>query len=100
MFSRPPHCPNPACLHHHTPPADFFINRGSYKTKHDRQQVPRYQCKACKKTFSSRRFSPTYRQHKPQVNETLGNLLSSGVTQRRAAIVMGINKVTVARKFA
>ena len=100
MFVRPQHCPDPSCQHHQNAPADFFVHRGSYKTKHDRQVVPRYQCKSCRKTFSSRRFSPTYRQHKPQVNQTLGNLLSSGVTQRRAAIVLGINKVTVARKFA
>ena len=36
----------------------------------------------------------------PSVNDPLAKLLSSGVTQRRAARIMGINKVTVARKFA
>ncbi len=100
MFFRPPHCPNPRCQHHKTPADDFYINRGSYVTKHDRQRVPRYQCKKCKMTFGSRRFSPIARQHKPAANTPLGHLLSSGVTLRRCAKVLGVTRVTVARKFA
>lgn len=100
MFFRPPHCPNQDCEHHESPPADFFINRGSYVTKHDRQKVPRYQCKACKKTFGSRRFSAIAGQHKPAVNDPVAKLLSSGVTKRRCSIILGIAKVTVERKFA
>ena len=99
MFFRPPHCPNRDCQHHAGAPANFCINKGSYPTKHDRQTVPRYQCKACKKTFGSRTFSPTARQHKPAVNEPLGKLLSSGVTLRRAAKILGLARVTVRRKF-
>lgn len=100
MFFRPPHCPNPACQHHANPPADFYINKGSYVTRHDRQRVPRYQCKVCKKTFGSLCFSPTALQHNPGVNETVGKLLSSGVTRRRCAKILGVARVTVIRKFA
>lgn len=100
MFFRPPHCPNPACQHHTGAPVDFCINKGSYVTKHDRQTVPRYQCKACKRTFGSRSFSPTARQHKPAVNDQVANLLSSGVTLRRCAKVLCLARVTVVRKFA
>ena len=100
MYFRPPHCPNPACACHVAPPPDFFINRGSYTTKHDRQKVPRYRCKTCRKTFSSRRFSATAGQHKPAVNAPLAKLLSSSVTQRRCGQLLGIAKLTVARKFA
>jgi|APLak6261668527_1056067.scaffolds.fasta_scaffold01981_4 transposase-like protein len=99
MFFRPPHCPNPVCQHFTGPSADFFINKGSYVTKHDRQHVPRYQCKACRKTFGSRGFSPTARQHKPAVNEQVANLLSSGVTLRRCAKILHLARVTVTRKF-
>ena len=99
MFFRPPHCPNPACQHHANPAAGFYINKGSYVTKHDRQHVPRYQCKGCKRTFGSRCFGPTARQHKPAVNEAVGKLLSSGVTLRRCAEVLNIARVTVVRKF-
>jgi len=100
MYSRPERCPNPECQHHGNAPLGFFWHKGSYRTKHDRLDVPRYQCKGCKTTFSSRHGSPIAGQHKPQINEPLAKLLSSGVAQRRAAIVLGINKVTVARKFA
>jgi len=100
MFARPPRCPDPACEHHNNPAADFYVHRGSCRTRHDRQEVPRYQCKACVRTFSSRRFSPTARQHKPEVNDLLAKMPSSGVTQRRAARLLRINKATVAKKFA
>lgn len=80
--------------------ARFYIRKGSYRTSHDRLRVPRYQCKACKRTFGSRTCSPIARQHKPHINEPLAKLLASGVTQRRAARILGINKITVARKFA
>lgn len=99
MFFRPPHCPNPQCAQHQNPVDDFCINRGSYVTKHDRQQVPRYQCKTCRKTFGSRRFSTTAGQHKPGVNDQLAKLLSSGVTFRRCAILLKIARLTVSRKF-
>lgn len=100
MFFRPPHCPNPDCEYKDKPPPAFFINRGSYVTKHDRQKVPRYQCKLCKKTFGSRRFSAIAGQHKPEVNGMIAKLLNSGVTKRRCGLVMGVAKVTVERKFA
>jgi hypothetical protein len=101
MHRRPAHCPDPDCRYGQpeTAPPDFFTHKGSYQTKHDRLAVPRYRCRACKKTFSSRQSDATAGQHKPHVNEQLAKLLSSGVTQRRAAKLLGIDKVTVARKF-
>ena len=50
--------------------------------------------------FSSHTGKASYRQHKPHVNRVLAGLLCSGVTMRRAAIVVGINRKTVAKKLA
>ena len=43
--------------------------------------------------------SITYRQKKPGLNSTIYGLYSSGMTLRRMAIVLGVNKNTVTRKF-
>ncbi len=71
---------------------------GYYRTKHNRRNVPRYRCRACGKSFSTRTDSPTAGQHKPQVNGMLMKLVCSGVTMRRTAKILGIARDTVTRK--
>src|SRR5437867_4248199 len=98
MFTKPERCPNPNCQYHHGA-NDFYVKKGYYKTKHDHQPVPRYRCKACGRWFGSHTFQNTFRQHKPEANEPLFKLLSSGVTMRRAGKIVGVTKKTVARKL-
>ena len=92
-------CPNKDCKNNDNPPEDWYIKKGYYRTGHNRQPVPRYQCKCCKTKFSSRTFKDDYRHHKPAFNLEVFNLLCSGVSQRRTAIVLKINRNTVIRKF-
>lgn len=56
-----PHCPNPSCDHYHTPPPHhhWYRPHNFYDTK-TRGPQQRYQCKACKHTFSARTFSIDY----------------------------------------
>lgn len=106
MYYKPKHCPKCA----ETPEAwkaspmplkvsSWYLKRGYYKTKHNGQPVPRYQCKRCRHLFSSHSLLPTYRQKKPAMNKEVYKWYSSGTTQRRMAINLGINRKTVARKF-
>lgn len=99
MFTQPPHCPNPDCPHHTDGAKGFYARKGSYRTKHDHQLVRRYQCKKCGRRFNSRTFSPTARQHKPEVNRLIMGLLCSGVTMRRAAKLAGVARRTMERRF-
>jgi hypothetical protein len=41
----------------------------------------------------------TYRERKSHIDEVLGRLLASGIAQRRAAFILGVHPVTVARKL-
>ncbi|MEI6562109.1 MAG: ATP-binding protein [Verrucomicrobiota bacterium] len=83
MFTPPITCPNPACKHHGAPAPGWYAKKGYYRTKFDRQPVPRYRCKACGRYFGSHTGTATYRQHKPKANALIANLLCSGVTMRR-----------------
>jgi len=94
-----PHCPNSSCKNHLSPKRGFYIKKGYFITKWNRQRVPRYQCLDCKKGFSSHTFYCTYRQKKPYLNETIFRLYTSSVTQRRLATVLGVNLKTIVRKF-
>lgn len=70
-----------------------------YFIKHSRSRVRRYFCQNCKRTFSSRTFSATYKQKKPFLNLLIFEKLSSGNTQRRTARLLRCSKSTVARKL-
>jgi transposase-like protein len=72
---------------------------GSFTRKSDSKTLRRWQCKSCFKTFSEATFSSYYRQHKRRANRPLRLLLSSGVSQRRSAIILGLTRKTVARKL-
>lgn len=72
---------------------------GSYVRKSDAQEIQRYRCAQCKRSFSSATFHPCYRQKKRHKNNEILKLLSASVSQRRIAILLNLNKKTVHRKF-
>jgi transposase-like protein len=73
--------------------------RGFYFRKSDGQVIQRYRCAKCKKGFSSATGHPCYGQNKRHKNEILRKLLSSGVSLRRSARVLNLNRITVERKL-
>ena len=89
-------CPNLRCKFHQK--KDFILNDGYYFRKNDSRMIKRYRCSHCQKRFSSATFSLAYRQKKRRINHLLKNLLSSGVSMRRAAIILKIHRKTVKRK--
>lgn len=95
------HCPNAKCQHHKDGAEGFrYIKKGYFKTQWNRQPVPRYQCKNCGKFFSASTMKPlVYRQKKPKVAGEVFKFYASGVSQRRLAICLGVNRKTVVRKF-
>ena len=76
-----------------------FLKKGFYVTKWNSQRVRRYGCRRCGCTFSSHTQRPHYRQHRPDLNDVVFQLYASGMTQRRMALVLGVNRKTVIRKF-
>jgi transposase-like protein len=61
--------------------------------------VQRYRCLGCRSHFSSATLQDGYRQKKRHKNRSIRLLLSSGVSQRRIALLLNLNRTTVVRKF-
>jgi transposase-like protein len=93
-------CPDSECLSRNPgPDSGSIVRRGSYFRRSDGQRIPRFLCLNCGKSFSSATRLACYRQKKRKLNHPLGLLLASGVSQRRAAILLRVNRKTVVRKF-
>ena len=88
------HCPDSQC--HSTQ----FRKYGTYYRPSDGKLVKRWRCNRCKLHFSSATYQKPYRQHKRRVNPEVFQLLSSGVSQRRIALLLNIHRTTVSRKLA
>lgn len=99
MESRERNCPNLECASNNGVTKFRYIKKGTYRTKHNRQLVVRYQCSVCKKHFSANTFKYIYRQNKPFLNKEIFKMYCSGMTQRRMAKVLGCNRGTVISKF-
>ena len=95
----PRFCPNPTCLFHVDPPANFARRHGRYYCLARGGPVFRYRCTGCRRTFSFATFRYSYRQKKPHVDATLLRLLCSGVSLRGAARLLGLNRKTVVVKL-
>lgn len=92
-------CPNPNCACHTQEVDGWYVKNGYYKPKNTGQKVPRYQCKACGKNFSSHTGKATEGQKKPRINKLLFELLVSGVSLRRASILLKVSGTTANRHF-
>lgn len=73
--------------------------RGTFFRKSDSRTIQRFLCKRCEITFSTTLNDPARMQKKRRENAPLFSLLSSGISQRRAALILKINRKTVARKL-
>jgi transposase-like protein len=87
-------CPNPSCVC-----PDSFSRDGFFRRREDSKLIQRFRCNSCGKRFSSATFSDLYRQRRRRINGPLAELLSSNVSQRRAAILLGVNRRTVERRI-
>ena len=76
-----------------------FVRSGKFYRRSDSTMVQRFRCSVCRGNFSRATFQPCYRQKKRHKNEILRRLLVSGVSQRRAAIILSLNRKTVVLKF-
>jgi transposase-like protein len=80
-------------------PGNSHIGFGSFVRRSDKRRVFRFKCQECFVTFSQATFQKCYRQKKRYLNGEILRLLCSGVSQRRVAILLNINRKTVVRKF-
>lgn len=90
----------PYCIKEYSQSAhQKFYRIGFYYRRSDSRTIQRYRCAKCLRSFSRATFHPCYRQNKRQKNRPLRNLLCSGVSGRRAARLLHLNRKTVARKL-
>ncbi len=72
---------------------------GSFFRVSDKKRLRRFRCQQCLRTFSEASFSRCFRQRKRHLNGLVFEHLCSGVSQRRAARLLRVNKKTIVRKF-
>lgn len=75
------------------------VKSGTFFRQSDRAIVQRYRCGECGGSFSDATMSVCENQKKRQKNSQVFSLLVSGVSQRRCAMLLNINRKTVVRKF-
>ncbi len=97
MKRKCPHCHNPSTISDSD--GSDPVCCGHFQRSSDGSRIQRYRCRGCKKTFSEACFDFHYRQRKRYLTKPLFELFSSGVSQRRAALLLHVNRKTVVRKF-
>lgn len=75
------------------------IKTGRYYRKSESRWIQRFQCKSCGTHFSAATGTLEFKQHKRRENLPLQRLLASGVSMRRSAFLLRINRRTVDRKL-
>ena len=94
-------CPNPECVlpTEPDPKSKAIVRKGFFFRKSDSRRIRRYLCQNCKTQFSAASLSPKRYQKVRRINPVLEKLLVSGVSQRRAAVLLNVNRKTVVRRF-
>lgn len=75
------------------------FRKGYYFRKSDGRRITRFKCRSCRRSFSTATRSPCYWQKKRKHNEPVRKLFCSGVSQRRIASLLRLNRKTVERKL-
>ncbi len=92
-------CMKRYCPYSDCPSSKVCPKIGFYVRRSDSRSIQRFRCGCCRRDFSQATFDPRFRQKKRRINSQLARLLCSGVSQRRAALLLNVHPVTIARKF-
>jgi hypothetical protein len=95
-------CPSLVCDLHSgrpSPASSPLIRKGSFRRSSDSRNIARFLCLSCHRSFSQASFSECFGQKRRKLNEPLRKLLISGVTQRKAAWLLGATRKTIVKKF-
>jgi transposase-like protein len=76
-----------------------YYKHGQFVRRSDSKTITRFRCSKCKRSFSEASFSQNYRQNKRRLNPLVLKLLSSGISQRRMALILNTTTKTIARKL-
>ncbi len=96
-FLMKPSCPNKTCL--------FFKSKGTvhkdgtFFRKCESRFIQRFKCNTCGKKFSHATNTLEFAQKKRSINSILRGHLASGVSMRRSALLLNVNRITIERKF-
>lgn len=90
-------CPNSTCKNYQK--STSIIKDGHFFRKCDSRKIQRFKCKTCHKRFSSESLKLEKYHKKRRINYPLFKLLASGVSQRRAALLLGVSRRTVEKKL-
>lgn len=75
------------------------VRDGYFVQKSTSKKIQRYKCQTCFKRFSASTFSEMYHQNKRRLNSRISDLLVSGVSMRRIALLLSCSRLTVSRKL-
>ncbi len=94
---RPSHCPNRRCRFYR-PHRDWqYFHWGFYKSPAWSRPIPRFQCQACRRTFTARTFAATYWLHRWDLFALITRLSVAGGGVRQIARSLDVSHSTVAR---
>ncbi len=95
------YCPNVQCVlsAEISPDSGSVVRNGFYYRSSDSKRIMRFHCKRCGLYFSRATQNNCVHQKKRRINFKLYELVSSGVSLRRAALILKVNRKTVVRRF-
>ncbi len=98
-------CPSLSCSHPISSDLESLesqsrVQKSGYYYRHsDSRWIQRLKCVGCGCRFSFATRSLCFGQKKRRINSRVSLLLTSGVSQRRAASILHVNRKTIVRKF-
>lgn len=95
----PPYCPNPECRKVERPAKAGFARHGHYSTRIEGRRIPRFICRNCRRTMSSQTFAETYRLRHPDLDEAILKQMAIGLSLRKVARILGVNRKTITRRL-
>jgi transposase-like protein len=96
----PPHCPWEACPSHRRNEEFAWQRYGRFTRQCDGRRVPRFRCRACRRTFSVQTFSCSYYLKRPDLSVPVAAGLVAGSAHRQIGRSLGCAPSTVTRRSA
>ncbi|MBO9666986.1 MAG: hypothetical protein J7501_09250 [Bdellovibrio sp.] len=78
----------------------LIVAAGYFTRRSDNIREQRFTCKPCKRTFSTATSKICYRQRKRHINPIIFGTMVSGISQRRLAFLLQVNRKTAIRRLA